>query len=173
MHIFLRNILKILHLSSLSTTTPKFLKNQFEEERPLRERNISESEMTGSMNEIPTLAQLPTAMKRLFKNKILMFNSISAIFYILGASAYFTFMSKYMEVQFHRNAADAMVITGPFTIFGMVIGFMGSGYIISKKKPTPSKLLMWNVIVGVVFMAGELSYLGMSCPGEKTFEFSH
>lgn len=140
-------------------------KNFFEEERPLQSKTPSQSDMLGSMNEVPTLKQFPSAMKRLFKNKILMFNSISAIFYILGASAYFTFMSKYMEVQFHRKAEDAMAITGPFTMIGMIAGLLGSGYVISKKKPSPSKLLGWNVFVGIVFMAGELSYLGMSCPG--------
>jgi hypothetical protein len=147
---------------------PKSLKSDqfFEEERPLQVKSASQSELVGSMAEIPTLKQFPAAMKRLFKNKILMFNCISAIFYILGASAYFTFLSKYMEVQFHKKAEDAMAITGPFTMLGMVAGLLGSGYVISKKKPSPSKLLMWNVIVGVVFMAGEISYLGMSCPGE-------
>lgn len=153
---------------SNSSTTPKILKNGknfFEEEQPLQNKAPSQSDLIGSMNEVPTLKQFPDAMKRLFKNKILMFNSISAIFYILGASAYFTFMSKYVEVQFHKKAEDAMAITGPFTMIGMISGLLGSGYVISKKKPSPSKLLMWNVMVGVVFMAGELSYLGMSCPG--------
>jgi predicted MFS family arabinose efflux permease len=60
----------------------------------------------GSLAEIPAADKdkLMETLVRLFKNKILMFNTISAIFYILGASAYFTYMSKYMEVQFHRNA---------------------------------------------------------------------
>lgn len=121
----------------------------------------------GGGNEIPTFKEFPAAMKRLFKNKILMFNTISAIFYILGASVYFTFMSKYMEVQFHKSAADAVIITGPLTVFGIVFGFLASGYFISKKKPSPSKLLMWNVLVGFAFMIGEISYLGLSCPGER------
>lgn len=95
-----------------------------------------------------------------------MYNTISGIFYILGASAYFTYMSKYMEVQFHRNAADATIITGPFTLIGMVTGFLVSGIVISKKKPSPSKLLMWNVFVGLMFMTGEVIYLFLTCPGE-------
>lgn len=155
-------------------TTPKVLKTThhelFEEELPLRRPSNSGAggatvDFMESTTEIPTFAQFPAAMMRLFKNKILMFNSISAIFYILGASVYFTFMSKYMEVQFHRNAADAVIITGPITVVGIVVGFLGSGYVISKKKPSPSKLLMWNVLVGLCFMVGEISYLGMSCPG--------
>ena len=115
----------------------------------------------------PTMKQFPAAMKRLFTNKLLMCNVISGIFYILGASAYMTFMSKYLEVQFHKNAADAVIITGPFTIIGVCVGFLVSGYVISKKKPAPSKLLFWNVIVGCGYMAGQISYLYLTCPGIK------
>lgn len=142
-----------------------------EESRPLK-RDVADNGMqfTGSMTEIPTFKQFPAAMGRLFKNKLLMCNIISGIFYILGASAYFTFMSKYLEVQFHKSAADATIITGPFTIVGVVVGFLASGYIISKKKPAPRKLLMWNVIVGMIYMCGQISNLYFTCPGNVTLE---
>lgn len=81
-----------------------------EESRPLK--NTEGQQFTGSMTEIPSFSQFPAAMKRLFGNKLLMCNILSGIFYILGASAYFTFMSKYMEVQFHKSAADATILTG-------------------------------------------------------------
>lgn len=154
----------------MSDNIPKSLKankDNFEEEiSPLRKGSVDHQMLTGSTpDEIPTLKQFPAAMARLFKNKLLMYNMWSGIFYILGAAAYFTFMSKYLEVQFHKNAADATIVTGPFTIVGVVIGFLASGYIISKKKPAPSKLLMWNVIVGIGYMAGQISNLYFTCPG--------
>lgn len=89
--------------------------NFVEESRPLKITDVQLS--TGSTTEIPTLKQFPAAMKRLFMNKLLMCNILSGIFYILGASAYFTFMSKYLEVQFHKSAADATIITGQLNIF--------------------------------------------------------
>lgn len=52
------------------------------------------------------------AVYRLLKNKVLMFNIFSGVFYILGSSGYITFIAKYMEVQFHKAAADATIITG-------------------------------------------------------------
>lgn len=144
--------------------------DMFEEEgQPLRKGNLgSNMQFSGSLTEIPTFKQFPAAMGRLFRNKLLMCNIISGIFYILGASAYITFMSKYMEVQFHRSAADATIISGPLTILGVCIGFLASGYIISKKKPAPSKLLMWNVIVGMIYMCGQISNLYFTCPGKLT-----
>lgn len=101
---------------------------------------------------------------RLLRNKLLIFNIISAVFYILGAAGYMTFLTKYMEVQFHKSAQSATIIVGPVSIIGMVIGLIGSGLVISKKKPSPSKVLMWNVIVGVIYIFGQISYMFMYCP---------
>ncbi|CAO1338045.1 unnamed protein product [Diamesa tonsa] len=147
---------------------PKVMKSEYdlfsEEQRPLRNNLPDVQQVSGSMMDIPTMKDFPSAIMRLLKNKILMCNIFSGIFYILGAAGYFTFMSKYLEVQFHKSAADATIITGPFTIFGVVVGFLASGHYISKKKPAPSKLLMWNVIVGIFFMIGEVSYLFLTCP---------
>lgn len=44
-----------------------------------------------------------------------MYNNLSGIFYILGASGYITYLSKYMEVQFQESAIYT-VITGKLTI---------------------------------------------------------
>ncbi|XP_035914777.1 solute carrier organic anion transporter family member 74D [Anopheles stephensi] len=131
-----------------------------------QQRTVSEnaSEFAESIVEFPQLKDFPRALMRLLKNKLLMFNILSGIFYILGSSGYITFLSKYIEVQFHKSTANATVITGPITLFGMVAGFLISGIIISKKKPSPKKLLFWNVIVGAGYMAGQISYLFLTCP---------
>lgn len=167
----------IITFRPISDDVPKVMKSNhdmFEEEgRPLKKGGDENGlQFVGSTTEIPTFAQFPAAMGRLFRNKLLMCNITSGIFYILGASAYITFMSKYLEVQFHKSAADATIITGPFTILGVVVGFLASGYIISKKKPAPSKLLMWNVIVGLVYMCGQISNLYFTCPGKVASWFS-
>lgn len=69
----------------------------------------------GSINNLAkrqNRAGFTEAVKRLIKNKVLMFNIFSGVFYILGSSGYITFIAKYMEVQFHKTAADATIITG-------------------------------------------------------------
>ncbi|XP_062545506.1 solute carrier organic anion transporter family member 74D isoform X2 [Armigeres subalbatus] len=125
---------------------------------------VQKKDEVGMIVELPQLKDFPKALMRLLKNKLLMFNIISGIFYILGSSGYITFLSKYMEVQFHKSAANATVITGPITLFGMVAGFLISGIVISKKKPSPKILLFWNVIVGFGYMLGQFSYLFLTCP---------
>ena len=101
---------------------PKMMKSKedvfSEDSLPLRHNLPHAEQYIGSINDfrsltdIPPIETLPKTLIRLFKNKLLMYNTLSGIFYILGASAYFTYMSKYLEVQFHKNAADATIITG-------------------------------------------------------------
>lgn len=100
---------------------------------------------------------------RLLKNKLLIYNLIAAVFYILGSNGYMTYLTKYMEVQFNQSSSDATIFTGPITIFGMILGYLGSGYVISKFKPTPRKLFFWNVLVGVFYIMGQFSYTYLSC----------
>lgn len=88
----------------------KSFHNIFLEESPLESNGVQQ--ISGSIAEIPTIEQFPAAMKRLFKNKLLMSNFLGNIFFVLSSSVYFTFMSKYLEVQFHKSAADSTIITG-------------------------------------------------------------
>lgn len=111
----------------------------------------------------PNIKDFPSALLRLLKNKLLMFNIWAAVFYILGSAGYITFISKYMEVQFNKSSADAAVVTGPLSIIGLVIGFLSSGYVISKYKPTLRTLFLWNIFVGIFCIMSETSYLFFSC----------
>ncbi|XP_029161942.1 solute carrier organic anion transporter family member 4C1 [Nylanderia fulva] len=112
---------------------------------------------------IPTIREFPTAMKRILTNWLITCNNISAVFYILGASAYITFLAKYLEVQYGTSAAGGTVIAGPISLVGMVLGFLLSGLLISKFKPGPRPLLAWNVFVGICFVAGQVSFMFFGC----------
>lgn len=111
----------------------------------------------------PEIKDFPKALMRLLKNKLLMFNNISAVFYILGASGYMTFLSRYMEIQFLKSPQNATILIGPLTIFGMVFSIMMSGLIITKKKPRPGTVLMWNVFVGCLYILGQTAYFFLYC----------
>ncbi|XP_076246769.1 organic anion transporting polypeptide 33Ea [Calliopsis andreniformis] len=125
--------------------------------KPMEPRKSLETEY------IPTIREFPTAMKRLLTNWLLTFNNLSGVFYVLGASAYITFLAKYLEVQYHTSAAGGTVIAGPISLVGMVLGFLFSGLIISKFKPGPRPLLAWNVFVGVCFVAGQIVFIFLGC----------
>ncbi|XP_039498000.1 solute carrier organic anion transporter family member 74D [Drosophila santomea] len=125
----------------------------------------------GANADLPKLKDFPRALMRLLRNKLLIFNILSAVFYILGASGFMTFLTKYMEVQFHKDAQGATIIVGPISIMGMVVGLIGSGMVLSKKKPSVSKVLMWNVIVGGISILGQISYAFLYCP--NTFSMTN
>lgn len=114
--------------------------------------------------ERPTLKGFPTALMHLLRNKILLCNIWSAIFYILGGSAYITFITKYLEVQFQQSAAKASMVTAPISIFAMMSGFLISGFVISRWKPRPSYLLGWNVVVGSTYVMAEVAFIFLGCP---------
>lgn len=57
-------------------------------------------------------ADFPRALKRILSNKLLVTNIMSSTFYILGASGYITYSTKYMEVQYNKSAAGASMLAG-------------------------------------------------------------
>lgn len=65
---------------------------------------------------IPTIREFPKAMKRLLTNWLLTCNNLSGVFYVLGASAYITFLAKYLEVQYSTSAAGGTVIAGTYVL---------------------------------------------------------
>lgn len=105
---------------------------------------------------------------RLLTNKLIMFNNISAIFAIIGSSGHITFMGRMMEVQFNRSSHGGSMFTGPITILGVTIGFLSSGYLITKYKPPPKYLFLWNVAVGVLSVSVQVFYTQLGCGGDKS-----
>lgn len=156
-----------MRLLRQSSEIPRVLRttnDDDDEAEPFKNNNTTDLTSDNQPAEdFPKLKDFPTALMRLLKNKLLMFNILSGIFYILGSSGYITFLSKYMEVQFNKNSSDATIVTGPVTIIGMVTGFLLSGFLISKYRPTPRKLFLWNVIVGIGYMVGQVIYLSLTC----------
>uniref|UniRef100_A0A1L8DEL8 Solute carrier organic anion transporter family member n=2 Tax=Nyssomyia neivai TaxID=330878 RepID=A0A1L8DEL8_9DIPT len=141
-----------------------------EEHVPLKGASKTEPSPDEESVEVVAKAKMkdfPAALARLFRNKVIMFNIISGIFYILGSSGYMTFFAKYIEVQFHKARSDSTIIAGPINLFGMVAGFLISGIVITKKKPSASRLLFWNVILGCIYVTGTTCYLFLTCPDDN------
>ncbi|KAJ1527748.1 hypothetical protein ONE63_007703 [Megalurothrips usitatus] len=119
---------------------------------------------SAQLSERPTLKAFPAALMRLLQNKLLVVNIWAGIFYILGGSAYITFITKYMEVQFQQSSAKASMVTAPISILAMMVGFLASGFVISRFKPRPLYLLSWNVFVGAFYVLSEISFIFVGCP---------
>ncbi|KAJ8872313.1 hypothetical protein PR048_025917 [Dryococelus australis] len=100
---------------------------------------------------------------RIMKNKILVYNSCSALFSGLVGSGTMTYSLKYLETQFHTSAAGASIISGSALSVGMVISHLGSGLIISKLKPRPSFILGWNMVVDFLDASRFILYIFLPC----------
>lgn len=106
---------------------------------------------------------------RLVKNKVLVLNSVSGTFYMFGMMGYWTFMPKYLESQFQQSASEANFITGSVGLMCTGLGTLCSGFVISRYKPSPSSLALWNVIVESIDVIGHASYAFLGCPAENLF----
>ena len=69
----------------------------------------------------------------------------------------FTYIFKQFEIFF----------LGVSTVVSIILGFLISGFVISKFKPKESRLLLFNVFIACVYMSGELTFLFMGCNGDN------
>lgn len=102
-------------------------------------------------------------MKRVLTNRVLLFNSASSSFFILGLIGYWTFMPKYMETQFRQTAANSNFASGAIGILSSGLGIVTSGLIISKFKPSPRSLALWNFVTEFVEVVGHVLYIFLGC----------
>ncbi|XP_037025272.1 solute carrier organic anion transporter family member 74D-like [Bradysia coprophila] len=136
--------------------------DRISEEEPLKHDQLNEDAEMQSDN-FPKLKEFLKALAGLLKNKLLMFNIMASVFYILGFIGYTLFLSKYIEVQFNKSPSEATILTGPLTIAGSVTGLLVSGIVIKHYQPGPRKLFLWNFAVGVFIVLCQLSYTFLSC----------
>lgn len=59
-------------------------------------------------------------------------------------------------------------ILGVSAVVSILIGFLISGFAISKFKPRESYLLLFNIFIALVYMIGEFAFLFMGCSGSIT-----
>ncbi|XP_023314280.1 solute carrier organic anion transporter family member 4C1-like isoform X2 [Trichogramma pretiosum] len=136
-----------------------------EMEMPLQvQLNASTSgSISETREEKPTIKDFLISTKRILSNEMLMFNMFSVVFYVLSTLPFMNFIAKYLEIQFQMSPGGGTIITGPLTLFGMVLGFLISGAIIGKYKPAPRTLLFWNVMVGLCFFFGQIWIMFLTC----------
>jgi hypothetical protein len=92
-----------------------------------------------------------------------LFGSASNSFFVLGLIGYWTFMPKYMETQFRQTAAKSNFASGAIGILSSGLGVITSGMIISKFKPPPRSLALWNFVSQSLEVIGHLLYISLGC----------
>jgi hypothetical protein len=52
-----------------------------------------------------------------------------------------------------------------------MVGCLVSGYVISRFKPTANRVLGWNVLVGCVYISGEILLIFLDCKDKGLYGF--
>ena len=102
--------------------------------------------------------------KRLLKNKVYVFNSLSTIFYLFGIIGFGTFVPKYFEYHFRRNASSSGRSGGLSKSVGSVVGILLSGVVLSKFRFSARTVSLWNVIIGFLGVILFISMSFVACP---------
>lgn len=156
-----------------SSASAKQLPN---EEQPLTKAMLSDFMPVEPVPHAPDASAIvvedfKTVLKKLVMNKLLMANIFAGVFYILGVAGYMTYPVKYMESQFHISATRANIIAGVPAILATMVGFLASGYVISRFKPTAGRVLGWNVLVGCVYISGQILFIFLGCKDKGLYGF--
>lgn len=72
-------------------------------------------------------------------------------------------MAKYIETQFHKSRSESSIVTGPISLLGLAFGFLFSGLAISRYRPRAKYVLLYNVIVGAIYIFGHIGNLFLAC----------
>ncbi|XP_065078887.1 solute carrier organic anion transporter family member 74D-like [Ochlerotatus camptorhynchus] len=137
----------------------------------VRKRIAAEKQKLGmKLSEAKKEDELPASFKdmlktfkRLVKNRILMLNNIASVFYFFGFMPYWIFTPKYIETQYKQSASTSSLVTGTVALLFSAIGVLLSGIVISRYKPRARYMAAWNVMVGLLSVAGMVTYAFLGC----------
>lgn len=98
---------------------------------------------------------------------MVIFNNLSAVFYIFALSGYFTFLPKYIETQYEQSAARSGMVNGGISIIFMCTGLLVAGFVISRYRPPAWKLVVYDIIVGLFFVVAMVSFAFVECDSKS------
>jgi len=100
---------------------------------------------------------------RLLKNKVYMFNLLSAVTALFGFSGLGTFFPKYIEYHFRQKTSRAG-LTSLYSSFGTGTGIFLGGFLISKFKFKARTIAAWSMFIGFVAVLSMIALGFLACP---------
>ena len=127
------------------------------------------TEAKDNIKELKTKEGFVKALKRLFSNKLFMFNFASNLFYVFAFMGFGTFMPKYVEFQFRKKGSSSSTFVGAVATLSKAFGLLVSGVAISKFRPSARILSGWNVILGVFYFVSLVVFSILGCPTSRVY----
>merc|ERR1712136_169805 len=133
---------------------------------PLKAEEVQSSRISSKKRE-RTLKEFPVALRRLLTNKMVIFNNLSAVFYIFALSGYFTFLPKFIETQYEQSAARSGMVNGGISITFMCTGLLLAGFVISRYRPRAGLLVAYDIVIGFFFVVAMVSFAFVKCDSKS------
>ena len=110
----------------------------------------------------PSLELVGNTLKRLFNNKILMFDTLSMVFFLFSTTNG-SYMAKFVEFQFHVSPSKASLVSGSTKMIGNIVALSISTLVVSYFKPSARYLALYNFVSDLVAVLVTLSLIFVDC----------
>merc|ERR1712209_280006 len=110
----------------------------------------------------PSFKLIGDTLKRLFQNKILMFDTLSLVFFLF-AHANGNYLAKFIEFQFHVSPSKASLVSGTTRVIGNVIALIISTMVVTYFKPSARSLALYNFVADIVAVGVTISLVFIDC----------
>ena len=110
----------------------------------------------------PSFKLIGDTLKRLFQNKILMFDTLSLVFFLF-AHANGNYLAKFIEFQFHVSPSKASLVSGTTRVIGNVVALIISTMVVSYFKPSARSLALYNFVADIVAVGVTVSLIFIGC----------
>ena len=105
---------------------------------------------------------MSNTLKRLFNNKILMFDTLSMVFFLFSTTNG-SYMAKFVEFQFHVSPSKASLVSGSTKMIGNIVALSISTMVVSYFKPSARSLTLYNFVSDLVAVLVTLSLIFVDC----------
>ena len=110
----------------------------------------------------PGLKLVGETLKRLFNNKILIFDTLSMVFFLFSTTNG-NYMAKFVEFQFHVSPSKASLVSGTTKMIGNIVALSISTMVVSYFKPSARSLALYNFVSDLVAVLVTLSLIFVDC----------
>ena len=110
----------------------------------------------------PGLKLVGETLKRLFNNKILIFDTLSMVFFLFSTTNV-SYQAKFVEFQFHVSPSKASIVSGSTKMMGNMLALSISTLVVTYFKPSARSLALYNFVSDLVAVLVTLSLVFIDC----------
>ncbi|KAJ2940662.1 hypothetical protein O0L34_g14770 [Tuta absoluta] len=115
----------------------------------------------------PMFKDFFATIKRQVTNDILMWRTAGSVLHLTSIAGVYSYLPKYLEVQFFLAPHDANLISGVSGILVMGVGIISGGIVILKVVPTARQVAGYMAVTALLYSIGMCCLMFVKCPEEN------